>query len=127
MSEPAIAARLAAALAACDVLAGDVATLRGELAALHQAVAALTEPPPFTAALWSARTLRRWSQERLGLEAEMDHSLVSRLESGKREPTREAVDKLADGLGLAGAARDVLYASAGYLPPAWRGEKGASA
>lgn len=41
------------------------------------------------------REARRWSQERLAAEADMDHSLVSRLESGQRCPTRDAIGKLA--------------------------------
>ncbi len=62
------------------------------------------------------REARRWSQERLASEADMDHSLVSRLESGQRSPTREAIDKLARGLRLEGAEKDRLLIAAGYFP-----------
>ena len=62
------------------------------------------------------REARRWSQERLAHEAEMDHSLVSRLESGQRSPTREAVTKLARGLELAAEQKDQLLIAAGYFP-----------
>lgn len=62
------------------------------------------------------REARRWSQERLAHEAEMDHSLVSRLESGQRAPTREAVDKLARGLTLSAEQKDQLLIAAGYFP-----------
>lgn len=63
------------------------------------------------------RDARRWSQERLALEAECDHSLVSRIESGHRSPTRDVIGKLAVGLDLDQAATEKLYLTAGYLPP----------
>ena len=62
------------------------------------------------------REARRWSQERLAAEAEMDHSLVSRLESGQRAPTREAIDKLGRGLQLRPEEKDRLLIAAGYFP-----------
>lgn len=62
------------------------------------------------------REARRWSQERLATESEMDHSLVSRLESDQRTPTREAVLKLSVGLELAAIDRDRLLMLAGYMP-----------
>lgn len=58
----------------------------------------------------------RTSQSRLAESAGFDHSYVSRLESGNRTPTREAVVKLANALGLAPEARDNLLAAAGYMP-----------
>jgi transcriptional regulator with XRE-family HTH domain len=62
------------------------------------------------------REARRWSQERLAAEAEMDHSLVSRLESGQRSPTRDAIGKLARGLDLAPEQKDRLLIAAGFFP-----------
>lgn len=62
------------------------------------------------------REALRWSQERLATEAEIDHSLVSRLESGQRSPTREAIDKLSRGLRLEQAEKDRLLIAAGYFP-----------
>jgi transcriptional regulator with XRE-family HTH domain len=62
------------------------------------------------------REARRWSQERLAAEADMDHSLVSRLESGQRSPTREAIGKLARGLELAPEDKDRLLIAAGFFP-----------
>ncbi len=56
------------------------------------------------------------SQSRLAELAEFDHSYVSRLESGSRMPTREAVGKLADALALKNGERDMLLAAAGYMP-----------
>lgn len=58
----------------------------------------------------------RVSQSRLAEIAKFDHSYVSRLESGNRTPTREAVVKLAEALGLAPEQRDNLLAAAGYMP-----------
>ena len=58
----------------------------------------------------------RVSQSRLAEIAGFDHSYVSRLESGNRTPTREAVAKLAEALGLAPEQRDSLLAAAGYMP-----------
>ena len=46
----------------------------------------------------------------------MDHSLVSRLESGQRSPTREAIGKLARGLELATEQKDRLLIAAGFFP-----------
>ncbi|HET8626925.1 MAG TPA: helix-turn-helix transcriptional regulator [Thermomicrobiales bacterium] len=62
------------------------------------------------------REARRWSQERLAERAAMDHSLVSRLESGQRSPTRDAVEKLARGLELGAEQKDRLLIAAGYFP-----------
>lgn len=58
----------------------------------------------------------RMSQSRLAEVAGFDHSYVSRLESGNRTPTRDAVIKLAEALGLEPEQRDNLLASAGYMP-----------
>lgn len=62
------------------------------------------------------RDARRWSQEHLAAQAEMDHSLVSRLESGQRSPTREAIGKLARGLELPPEQKDRLLIAAGFFP-----------
>ncbi|MBX6342854.1 MAG: helix-turn-helix transcriptional regulator [Thermomicrobiaceae bacterium] len=58
----------------------------------------------------------RMSQSRLAEASGFDHSYVSRLESGNRMPTREAVTKLADALELSGSQRDKLFATAGFMP-----------
>ena len=70
----------------------------------------------FRALLKRHREARRWSQERLASESEMDHSLVSRLESGQRSPTREAIAKLARGLDLPTEQKDRLLIAAGFFP-----------
>jgi len=58
----------------------------------------------------------RISQSRLAESSGFDHSYVSRLESGHRMPTRDAVVKFAEALGLVAAERDNLLASAGFMP-----------
>lgn len=62
------------------------------------------------------RDRRRWSQERLASESEMDHSLVSPLESGQREPTRQSIAKFCAGLGLSQEEADRLWLAAGFVP-----------
>lgn len=62
------------------------------------------------------RSGRRWSQEHTAAECDMDHSLVSRIEGGQRNPTRDAIGKFSTGLGLSEAQRDELLMLAGYAP-----------
>lgn len=62
------------------------------------------------------REARRVSQSKLAERAGFDHSYVSRLESGARTPTRDAVQQLSDALGLERQQQDELLASAGFLP-----------
>src|SRR5215218_2894769 len=86
----------------------DVSVRSGDLAARSS--------EEFRALLKRHREARRWSQEKLASEAEMDHSLVSRLESGQRSPTREAIGKLARGLDLPTEQKDRLLIAAGFFP-----------
>lgn len=62
------------------------------------------------------REARRVSQSKLAERAGFDHSYVSRLESGARTPTRDAVQQLSDALELERIQQDELLASAGFLP-----------
>ncbi len=62
------------------------------------------------------RERRGVSQSKLAERADFDHSYVSRLESGSRMPTRDAVDRLGMALGLTQAELDALLAAAGFLP-----------
>jgi len=78
--------------------------------------AATRNSEEFRGLLKRHREARRWSQERLAAEAEMDHSLVSRLESGQRSATREAIGKLARGLDLVPEDKDRLLIAAGFFP-----------
>jgi len=59
---------------------------------------------------------RRVSQSKLAERAGFDHSYVSRLESGARTPTRDAVQQLSQALELERVHQDELLASAGFLP-----------
>ena len=70
----------------------------------------------FGVQLKALREARRVSQSKLAERADFDHSYVSRLESGARMPTREAVERLAGALALSSVEEDGLLASAGFLP-----------
>lgn len=70
----------------------------------------------FALTLREMRDRRRLSQSRLAEAAGFDHSYVSRLESGSRMPTRDAVTKLAEAMQMEDADRDTLLASAGFMP-----------
>ena len=70
----------------------------------------------FGALLKTSREKRSVSQSKLAERAGFDHSYVSRLESGARMPTREAVDRLGEALMLDRPQLDSLLASAGFLP-----------
>ena len=70
----------------------------------------------FGVLLKGLREGRRVSQSKLAERAEFDHSYVSRLESGARMPTREAVERLAVALDLSPGEQDSLLAAAGFLP-----------
>jgi transcriptional regulator with XRE-family HTH domain len=56
------------------------------------------------------------SQSKLAEHAKFDHSYVSRLESGARMPTRDAVDRLGEAMELDQQLRDSMLAAAGFLP-----------
>lgn len=70
----------------------------------------------FAACLREMRARARLSQSRLAEAAGFDHSYVSRLESGGRLPTRDAVVKLAAAMQLTEHDRDALLAAAGFMP-----------
>lgn len=70
----------------------------------------------FAATLKAMREQARVSQSKLAERAGFDHSYVSRLESGTRTPTREAVGQLALALGAHPSGQDELLAAAGFLP-----------
>jgi len=79
--------------------------------------AMMNEPVTFFGQLLKRyREAARLSQSRLAQRAGFDHSYVSRLESGRRAPTREAILRLAEALELGPAERDSLLAAAGFLP-----------
>ena len=70
----------------------------------------------FGSALKHLRETRRVSQSKLAERAGFDHSYVSRLESGARTPTRDAVQQLSQALELERVQQDELLAAAGFLP-----------
>ena len=70
----------------------------------------------FSKALREVREAAGLSQSRLAAMAGYDHSYVSRLESDSRAPTRDAVLSLAAAMGCSDVDRDLLLASAGFLP-----------
>lgn len=70
----------------------------------------------FPRSLKLIRESQRTSQSKLAERAGFDHSYVSRLESGARTPSREAVVRLAEALSLTDAERDNLLASAQFMP-----------
>jgi transcriptional regulator with XRE-family HTH domain len=70
----------------------------------------------FAPLLREYRDRSRLSQSRLAEAAGFDHSYVSRLESGTRMPTREAVIKLGEAMRLEESDRDALLAAAGFMP-----------
>ena len=71
---------------------------------------------PFGHLLRQYRSRRRWSQEQLGLEAEVSPRHLSCLETAKARPSREMVLLLARVLDLELRERNVLLVSAGFAP-----------
>ena len=71
----------------------------------------------FGSALKGYRRALGWSQERVAALSGMDLALVSRLESGQRNPTPDSLAKLSGALGLPDKDRDYLYIEAGFVPP----------
>lgn len=69
----------------------------------------------FGATLRHYRERLHLSQSTLARRAGYDHSYQSRLESGARMPTREAVERLAAALALEPGERDALLHAAGFV------------
>lgn len=79
------------------------------------------EPKTFGKLLMLYRQRAAISQSKLAERADFDHSYVSRLETCVRMPTRDAVDRLSDGLGLDDDDKARLLTAAGFLPVDFRG------
>ncbi len=62
------------------------------------------------------RTTRRRSQLDLALDAEVSSRHLSYIESGKSQPSREMVTRLADTLAIPLRERNTLFIAAGYAP-----------
>lgn len=56
------------------------------------------------------------SQHSFAKQTGINHSLVSRYESGERQPARETIETIAYSLGLSRADRVTLMLSAGFVP-----------
>lgn len=69
--------------------------------------------------LASLRTARGWSQAKLGAQAGLDTSTISRYEAGLRAPDRETVLAIAGAMALPIVERDKLLAIAGFRPGSW--------
>lgn len=76
----------------------------------------LEKAQAFAKKLKELRGIAGLSQSRLAEASGFDHSYVSRLESGNRVPTRDAVEKLSEALRLNDGQLDSLLASAGFMP-----------
>lgn len=74
-----------------------------------------TERGAFGTLLRDLRLPRRLSQSKLAERAGYDHSFVSRIEAGSRQPTRDAAQRLALALDLDDAGRNRFLAAAGFL------------
>jgi len=72
------------------------------------------DPGPFAAALRRFRAARRMSQLDLALACEVSARHLSFLESGRAQPSREMVLRLADGLLLPLGAQNSLLQAAGF-------------
>lgn len=70
----------------------------------------------FGETLKQLREVRRISQSKLGHRAGFDHSYVSRLEDGTRQPSRATVMALAAALELSDVETDELRQAAGFSP-----------
>lgn len=73
-------------------------------------------PTEFGYTLKILREKRGVSQSKLAEKAEFDHSYVSRLESGAREPTREAVLRLGEALRVSDDELNGMLISSNFLP-----------
>ena len=74
----------------------------------------------FGAALKRRRLARGISQSKLALDAGFDHSYLSRIEAGERNPTYSAILAMTVALDCTDDERDVLLMYGGFLPPGWR-------
>jgi len=81
----------------------------------------MAEPQSFGALLAKLRMARNLAQTRLAERADYDHSYISRLETGARSPSRDAVERLIRTLQSSQEEADALLEAAGYMPPSLHG------
>jgi transcriptional regulator with XRE-family HTH domain len=73
----------------------------------------------FPRLLQAMRMDRGWTKADLAKRSGFDPSTITRLEQGSRDPERETVTQLADGMALSLVDRDRLLAAAGYRSDTW--------
>jgi transcriptional regulator with XRE-family HTH domain len=73
-------------------------------------------PSSFANTLKRFRKQEKLTQYRLAKLARLDHSIVSRFESGDREPSRTSIHQLAKALRLGDLDTDRLLFAAGFAP-----------
>lgn len=73
--------------------------------------------PEFRALLRAYRDARGWSQEYLALEANIDHSLISRIEGGQRVPTAYSIGRFCEAFELGQQQADEFWLAGGLVPP----------
>lgn len=71
---------------------------------------------PFGALLREWRSLRRMSQLELALDTDISTRHLSYVETGKSQPSRELVERIADALEMPLRERNALLIAAGYAP-----------
>jgi transcriptional regulator with XRE-family HTH domain len=85
----------------------------------------------FGSVLKTMRERAGLSQNQLARLSGLDHSYLSRLESGQRHPSYDTVARLARVLARDRQERELLFAVAGYVPPEaiiqWRDAAGKAA
>lgn len=73
----------------------------------------------FPRLLQAMRVERGWTKADLAKRARFDPSTITRLEQGSRDPERETVTQLAEGMALTAVDRDRLLAASGYRSDTW--------
>jgi len=81
-----------------------------------KAMSAVQAPAPAGALLREWRAARRLSQLDLALAADVSPRHLSCVETGKAQPSRELIARLADTLGMPLRERNALLVAAGYAP-----------
>jgi transcriptional regulator with XRE-family HTH domain len=71
--------------------------------------------PEFAKMLEGFRVEKKFSMNELARRIDLNHSYISRLESGERNPARETINKLSDALGLTARQHDEFMDAAGFV------------
>ena len=81
-----------------------------------QAMTSEVKVSPLGAVLREWRTVRRVSQLHLALAANVSSRHLSCVETGRAQPSRELIDRLAEALQVPFRERNALFVAAGYAP-----------